>query len=314
MRRVTLGSDPEVFVKSLKTGEIIPADKVAPSKKAPASLPCGSKFFYDGFGLEFNPAPVEDVDGFVTIVDKSLEELEAYLQEKNCTMVITPTVATPRSLLLQAVEEAQMFGCDPDQSVYAMGVLKKPAIKDARSHYYRYAGGHLHIGLPDMLPQRHDCGQPFTFMSSFEGWKCKKCNKLANTASLQRVIVALDGLAAKAIVEKEIKFKDASYRRQYYGMLGSFRFQPHGIEWRFPSNYWLKTSDEVRWLGEQALKAVAVAEKLDTIVQDAKERTDLKKGLSHLAAYVSAPAYTNYRDAAVWRGKDICVALAELLL
>jgi hypothetical protein len=313
MRRVTLGSDPEVFVKKAKTGEIIPADKVAPSKRSPATLPCGTKFFYDGFGLEFNPAPVETPEAFTQIVTKSLEELKAYLQEKDCEMDITPTVATPYATLIQAVDEAQMFGCDPDQSVYSMGILKKPAITNARTHYFRYAGGHVHIGLPDMLPKVHDCGQPFTFMSSFEGWKCKKCNKLANTAKLQRVIVALDGLAAKAIVEKESKINNAWMRRQYYGMLGSFRFQPHGVEWRFPSNYWLASAGEIGWIAEQAVKAVAIAEKLDTIVQDAKERADLKAGLGHLANYAMKTNYSSYAENAKWRGKDICVALAELL-
>lgn len=95
---------------------------------------------------------------------------------------------------------AWVFGCEPDFNVHSLDWNPKPDPTAVRA-----AGGHVHIG--------------------FEGENLDKIN-------LTKMLDATLG-AVFTFLDPDIK------RKKLYGLAGSIRFKPYGIEYRTLSNYWL---------------------------------------------------------------------------
>jgi hypothetical protein len=304
--KVTLGTDPEVFVSD--GDKIIPADWVVPPKDKAMALPSGAKIFFDGIGLELNVAPTDTPTSFARAVMLAKKEAEAYLVKKGYKMVVLPAVPIALDTIKRAHKDAQIFGCDPDQVVYEMGKLRKPTV-DARNHPWRYAGGHIHVGLPSLLPGLHSCGEKTIYTNSFDGWKCSKCKAQADMSALMRVIVALDLLGGEKLLAVERGVQDSWRRRKYYGVPGSFRFQPWGVEWRFPSNLWLRSEDEARMMGEMAMKAAELSAALPALLKIPGTR----EAISNFRTSLTDMALTDRTfDWVREEGERICAVLAEL--
>lgn len=98
--------------------------------------------------------------------------------------------------------DAQTFGCSPDENFYR-GVSSETYYISETD--YRTAGGHIHIGTD--LPQAWGL-IPFLDISL--------------------------GLLDYIVLEGNL-------RKKTYGRLGTFRNTNYGIEYRTPSNWWLKS-------------------------------------------------------------------------
>lgn len=219
----TLGTDPEFFVAD-KKGKILASDKFFPDKKEPwlfDERDTKQSLFFDGIQAEMNITPSCCRES----VSYSIREgLIAACKRvgKDHDIVLRPSVRVLKSVIDGADDQAKIFGCEPDFNAYTL--KRNTCEMDASKHPYRYAGGHIHIG-----------------MSSNYARSGSTEHKLAKTEEGHiRAIKFIDYITGAVLVMMD-KGADAKRRRTKYGTAGCFRPTPYGLEYRTPSCWWMKS-------------------------------------------------------------------------
>lgn len=205
----TVGTDPEIFAVDTK-GEVIPAWTYLGGKDSPvgytASGPFSGECYWDGFQAEFNTPPgLTCLENMSQAVRAGLNTIKARAGKMKGTLSHKSVVEVSDQVLASCAPEHVAFGCSPSKNVYGL----KGNIKDGRDVRYRFAGGHIHLGLEDRREAR-----------------------------LQTLVRGLDTVLGVACVSLFASF-DNPVRRQYYGQPGEYRTPPHGLEYRVLSNAWL---------------------------------------------------------------------------
>jgi hypothetical protein len=162
----------------------------------------------DNITMELGWTPTS-VREFAPTALVALAEAENYAKEKHAKLYIAPALHAPHGLL--AHPDAQKFGCLPDQDAYLQGAMRPP-LAAAEVGDVRFAGGHLHIGYD------------------------KKKALIPDWALVQ----LLDLVYLKTAIMDDYARK--SKRDEWYGRPGIFREKPYGLEYRTPSNCWLKNT------------------------------------------------------------------------
>lgn len=209
----TLGADPEVFVVD-KKGEVVPAWEYLPEKKNPRSVVALggalSSAYWDGFQAEFT------TPGYHTCLYEMTNSIQAGLAEvysaakakaKGYSLSLSSVVQINPDTLMAAKDEHVAFGCSPSFNAYG----EPPVLVDGRTTSVRFAGGHLHIGLP---------------------------NYAGKEGKLVPLVKGLDAVLGLAAVSLFASF-DNPVRRAFYGKAGEYRLPRHGLEYRVLSNAWL---------------------------------------------------------------------------
>jgi len=220
--RPFLGSDPEFFIADAK-GKVLAADKFFPGKKEPLRFDAEYKnllLFFDGIQAEINiPASTcrETVSHYIR---DGLRKATEVIGEDN-KIIMKPSVRVTKTLLKKADPEALIFGCEPDFNAYT-GKQNTEAM-DASAHMYRYAGGHIHLGMSSAYAKN---GNEYDLAKTEEGHV--------------RAIKFIDYITGAVLVMMD-KGPNAKRRRTKYGTAGCFRPTPYGIEYRTPSCWWMKS-------------------------------------------------------------------------
>jgi hypothetical protein len=161
----------------------------------------------------------------------------------------------------QEFDMAVQFGCDPDSDVFNMRAKCK--VIDARSHPYRYFGGHIHAsGLPEIG---------------------------ADPLGAIKSMVLTAGLASTAYTD----VPDLERERLFlYGKPGKFRVQNYkngevGIEYRTPSTRWtesMELAEKVFTWAEIGLRNLLVGgllAELEPVIMDDAKKAILSVDKSH---------------------------------
>ena len=202
---ITYGCDPECFFSD--KGSIIPAGVVFEDR---IHFNEGD-LYVDGAALElqpnFSPEPEEVTANLFSLLKRGREltDLE---------VAVVPEMPIDLGWCEQYPELAE-FGCDPDESVWGEECI--PGTIDASKHPWRYAGFHIHLGV-----------SPRFFLN--------EVIKEQTIKSLDRTV----GLVSLALSKGT-----GDRRRDIYGRPGIYRIQPHGIEYRTPSNVLMSSPERV---------------------------------------------------------------------
>lgn len=222
-RSPSIGGDPEFFIVA-PGSKIMNADRFLPGKEAPIIINNGregrsSRIYFDGIQGEIAVAWDTCRDALVTVMASCLKHLVAQIP-KDHTLSMDPCVKVSKAIIKSADPEARRFGCMPDFNAYTLTV-NTPEM-DASRHPYRYAGGHIHLGISN--PQT----------------KCQRELNMLREEGHIDIVKWLD-----LIVSIPTFFlnndESAKIRRTKYGRAGCFRPTPYGIEYRTPSAWWLKS-------------------------------------------------------------------------
>lgn len=212
---ITVGCDPEVFLRDPESGNIVPAiGLVGGSKEDPRRVNCGA-FQEDNIMAEINTVPANSEDEWVHNVQTVLQQLRDHVAPLE--LVIEPWV-----MLDAVIKGADMFGCSADYNVYDN--CENPPVEAEQAGLMRTASGNIHIGY-DECNDRPD----------------SRCN----------VVRALDVYLGVPSVMLEPDAK----RRELYGKAGAYRPTPYGVEYRVPSNFWLKDEKYMRWVYRAVVRA-----------------------------------------------------------
>lgn len=208
-----IGSDPELFYHDGKKF-VSAIGKIGGTKAEPLRLLGGFALQEDNVSVEFNIPAVDMVDKWVWAHQLMLEEVA----ERGAKYGLKPKVVS--SAIFDDEElanpAAQVFGCDPDFDAWELS--PNPAPSSPKKNL-RSAGGHIHIGTD-----------------------------ADNRTRIQMVRLAdlMLGIPL-AFLDRE------SERRELYGRAGACRIKPYGVEYRTPSNVWLRDEDMMAAVGEIAM-------------------------------------------------------------
>jgi hypothetical protein len=204
----TLGADPEMFLRDVNTGGVVPVCGLIGGTKGDAipleGMPDGFGVQEDNVMLEFNIPAANTPGRFSTYVGEALEAVDNLIRIRNLPLEIDFSSERLFTDVQLATPQAQAFGCSPDFDGYKMGAPCRP-ISPERLGGWRFAGGHVHIGYAASEVPQHVVAQ--------------LCDLFLGLPS-----VALDKQAQ---------------RRRRYGQPGRFRPTEYGIEYRTLSNFWV---------------------------------------------------------------------------
>lgn len=226
---ITIGTDPEAFVVREDGTVDIAVGKIGGDKLVPLPVN-GGAVQEDNVLAEFNIHPSSTEEQFVTTINTVIQEMEQLLCFHGLSVLFKPSHWFQKEDLAAGGYQAVQFGCDPDYNAYTGEVNPKPNTETT----LRTAGGHVHIGYnnPDEQTNRE---------------LVIACDLLLGIPS-----VLLDG---------------DTERRAQYGKAGAFRHQPHGVEYRTLSNFWLASDDLKRWVFKQAALAAEDRKSLIALVE-----------------------------------------------
>lgn len=223
-----MGADPEIFLMDKNERPVSAIGKFEGTKNKPVPIP-GLPGYYvqvDNVAVEYNIPPAKTSPGWFSANTKALTKLTEMAESQGLSLLIASSVEMPEEELIDP--RAWIFGCDPDYNAWTFKKNPKPESKNPR---LRSAGGHIHIEM--------------------SGSKLEK-------AHFVRLLDKYVGAWIKKI--------DPDKRRQeLYGDFGAFRYKPYGVEYRTPSNYWLKSSSYIIEIWERTLNAYLSFEKGERI-------------------------------------------------
>lgn len=217
---ITIGSDPEIFIQDIKTGETISAIGMIPgTKHEPHPITDKGHFIQtDNIAFEFNIPPCKTEDEFVENINFVKDYLEVIAQTNGATLSKKASDEIAPIYLIDP--QAQEFGCEPDLNPY----LKEENPRPDSNTNLRCVGGHIHIGYPN-----------------------------PNQETSEKIVMAFDIFVTlpALLIDKDDR------RRELYGKAGAFRFkEPWGVECRALSNFWIHSDDYMRWVYNQTIQAV----------------------------------------------------------
>ena len=211
---ITIGADPELIVLDKSNDSLVPAWKITSGVKHQHEIvitnkrQLGLEIHADGVALEYNFSPTT-VSDFANRSNQAVSFITKMADSKGFK-VVTGSEMDGYSTEDLMHPLARMEGCDPDFDAYSENPgrprLNRPPglIKEGTKCF----GGHIHIGYPtDIIPP----------------WA---------------LVRMLDGLFYLSNVVHDPQ----GDRRKWYGQAGIFRPKPYGVEYRTPSNYWVRNT------------------------------------------------------------------------
>lgn len=248
---ITLGSDPEIFIKNKK--EIVSAEGLTEggSKHSPKKISEeGHAIQEDGIMFEYNIPPCNNVTEWIDNHRFCQDYLRILANAHGFDF--SDKVSDEINPKYLKTVQAQTFGCEPDFNVYDRAVNEAP---DNNTNL-RCAGGHVAIGYEN-----------------------------PNFETSEKIVKAFD-----MFVTLPALFKDNdTRRRELYGKAGSFRPKDFGVECRALSNFWIHSDENMTWVYENSLKAATLVlegkadtliEKYSKNVREAIDKVDLELAAS----------------------------------
>lgn len=226
MTDILIGADPELFVKD-KAGKSYPAFGMIPgTKDAPFPVDKGATQV-DGLALEFNIHPSKTEDEFVSNIMSVMGDLRKQVPGEYQFSVM-PFAKFSNAIFDKLPKEAKILGCDPDFNAYTG--KQNVIMGDPGNTPQRYAAGHIHIGWTNV-------DDPF------------------EESHFDECCFAVKQLDACIGIFKQY-WEPYNGRWNTYGQPGVFRPKKYGVEWRTPSNSWLRDEKLMRWMFKTAKKAM----------------------------------------------------------
>lgn len=160
----------------------------------------------DGFQGELNPRSSHCREIAGSSVARALLEANRIARQVGAQVSFQQSVVIDDETWQRAPDEIKRFGCNPTVNVHEEDFERG----DGMNERFRSAGGHIHLGVTKKI-------------------KAKYMN----------LVKVLDIVVGNTCVLIDRDPSNAR-RRKIYGRAGEFRLKPYGLEYRVPSNFWLK--------------------------------------------------------------------------
>jgi hypothetical protein len=255
MSKITIGTDPEFFIKKNKKYIAAQNANIIGTKEQPAPLPGGGTVQRDNVLVEFATPPAKNMADFIKKIKSCLHDIHKMVPNEH-DIVAEPSASLTEDQLIDP--ETQEFGCDPDFNAYTRSVNDPPWCPDP---CFRSSGAHIHVGC---LNDNGKVKKGLEFMVDFNG-----------RLDLVKAMDLLLGVVAVTLDNSEA----AVQRRQLYGKAGCHRPTTYGVEYRVLSNFWMKSPQLVMLMESLTRDAVALTKSgklngiLDIVGEEELQRT-----------------------------------------
>ncbi len=220
----TIGADVEIMLE--KQGKLISAVPLFPSDQHADELPHGT-VFHDNVLAEFTIKPASSYEEFARHILENVSAIEQALLKDNVKTRIVASARYPQSELES--DQAKRFGCSPDYDAYEL--CHNEVTAEAHETDLRSAGGHIH----------------FAHLIFADPYKVVEMVKLMDVF-----------LGVPSIILDDTP--ESKERRVLYGKASAHRPKNYpGGEARILSNFWIKSSQLIKWAysgTEHCLKSV----------------------------------------------------------
>lgn len=214
---ITIGCDPEVFLRNKATGKMVSAHDLLPGTKLkPHPVQYGA-VQVDGLAAEININPTTDSVQWTLLLGSVIEQLKGMVPGHD--LQIIPAYEWDRAYFDTLPENAKTLGCDPDFNAWTGE--QNPAPNGMTT--LRGCGGHVHMG------GWADVKDPYDSLHFQEC--CAHVKQMEYYVCIYSLLWDTD-----------------SRRRSQYGLSGSFRPKPYGVELRTLSNMWLRYPKLHPWI------------------------------------------------------------------
>lgn len=214
---VTLGSDPELFLK--KENIIISAvGKIGGTKHEPQPISdSGHAIQEDNIAIEYNIPACKNETEWIDNHNFVKSYLDNLVTGMGCELDFSASAKLSDQELDS--DQAKLFGCEPDFNVWLQRVNDPPE----PGGNLRVCGGHIAVGFDN--PTDEVCEDLVKAMDATLGLK-------------------------SLFIDKDTE------RKKMYGKAGCFRFKEFGIEYRVLSNFWIASDQLLIWAYNTTLEAI----------------------------------------------------------
>lgn len=238
---IMLGCDPEFFFS--KEGKILGSEKVLPKGGKQAADMYGhyaGKVVIDGVQAELNPPGAFCRQILAKQIAGCFNTL-ATTMKGGVTANFSTAVKVDAEELDALSAGSRTLGCAPSQNLNKD--LSGKIVVNPETYRYRSAGGHIHLGKPTLVVGAHT----------------SEAQRISDTLDKPEVVVPLlDIIVGNTCVLMDRDPMNVE-RRKVYGRAGEYRLPAHGIEYRTPSNFWLRSYPLMSMIFALARDAVHVA-------------------------------------------------------
>jgi hypothetical protein len=242
---VTIGADPEFFVRRTDTGAPHPIIGLLGGTKGKA-IPIGPDGIYgmqeDNVMAEYNIPPCSDEMTFAQHIRRGRESIMSFL-DLTYPGQYEPDEAACRVFPMQALvhPQAATFGCSPDFDGYMMGepnqrILPDQLVRPDRSGAWRFCGGHIHLGYKHILKYELPDYVAAQFADVFLGLTTLPNDKQGE-------------------------------RRRFYGTPARYRPTSYGIEYRALSTLWTFDPGATETLAYYALNLARFLTRTEAVIK-----------------------------------------------
>ncbi|RLI63220.1 MAG: hypothetical protein DRO67_06050 [Candidatus Asgardarchaeum californiense] len=218
-RKITIGTDPEYFMRNKKTQELVSAIPfIKGDKQKPIPLKHGGNVQSDNVAVEFATDPAKSTKEFINNIKAAFGDTMDSIP-KEFELVALPSAEFSDEELKDP--KALEFGCMPD---YCAWKLEQNTAPQHPNPNFRSCGGHVHVGCMDADEKM--IHKDTEFLLEHEG----KVLTIRGMDLFHGII--------STILDNS---KEAIERRTLYGKAGCHRPTEYGVEYRALSNYWTKT-------------------------------------------------------------------------
>ena len=229
---ITIGCDPEFFLYDIDLKQFVSAHEMIPGdKKNPFKVDNGA-IQVDGTAVEFNIDAASTAQEFEGNINSVLSYLRKTIPDKY-EFKFSPAIHYNKKYFDALPKSTKELGCDPDFNAYTSATNPRPPADKVGT--MRTGSGHIHIGWTkdaDIKDPSHvwDCETLVKHLDSWFFWYSHF-------------------------------WDDDTERQKLYGMKGSYRPKPYGVEYRVPSNAWLAHPQLYQWLFKSVVDVFELTER-----------------------------------------------------
>lgn len=270
-KQVTLGADPEWFVKTDAGVIQTVCGKVGGTKENPIPMKNGFAYHEDNVVIELSVPSRKSIRTATEAIHNGRQQLSEVLAEKGLYFQDDrDTVIFPLDRLQDS--QAQQFGCEADYDAYTGGKARSNIPDFGRA---RFAGGHLHIGAEFNCPK-------FIVAMFMDLALCYQPG-LKNVSMGQVAVNTLNRYASP----------EYNTRSHWYGKPGIYRPKPYGIEYRTLNNRWCSRLNTTSLAYGMAHRVASwLANKSPTHIKTVVDKVPWLLVKQHLEEYKPTPADT----------------------
>lgn len=217
--KITIGADPELFVKNSKTKEFVSAHDLFPGTKYDPAYTAKGAIQVDGVAAEFNITPAEEVDDFLENISHTTNLMKMAIRDRpELTLVAEPVAMFEKEYFEALPVDVKALGCSPDWNAWTCKTNPSPRTTEP----FRTGAGHIHLGWTEDE-------------NEFAETHFRDCVEI--TKQLDSILY----------VSSHAWDQDRK-RRTLYGKMGSFRPKKYGCEYRALSNVWVSDPEIAEWI------------------------------------------------------------------